>query len=321
MKTIHPAIYPIFLSGYPCRHICGYCDAAGTSGVSIPVDLNALRTNLESWAGEMEPERERQVALYGNDVFSLRSEITEPIFSFLGQIQERGVIHSLRTSLRPDTILNTGISKLKRFKTIEMGVPSMDKSVLKQIKRGHGPECVGPALKKVQAAGAESGMQIMLGLPGATLRSDMDSAKQIISLEPDFVRLHPALVLRNTLLSKLMARSEYRPLALEDAIERTAHIYELYLEAGIPVVRCGFHLPETVRNEVLEAGPWHEAFGQRVKSRLIRNRLLKYFLVHPDEHTIIVPKNELSDALGHSRENVSWLSTRLNRTIFIKPSR
>ena len=86
--------------------------------------------------------------------------------------------------------LEEDILKKYGVKTVELGVQSLDDKVLSLAKRGHTAKNSLEAVRLIQQAGLEPGMQMMCGLPGDTREKDIETAKiiniQTIDLMPFF---------------------------------------------------------------------------------------------------------------------------------------
>jgi histone acetyltransferase (RNA polymerase elongator complex component) len=99
----------------------------------------------------------------------------------------------------------------------------------------------------------------------------MASVRRIVALRPDFVRIYPALVIRDTGLHRLYTTGEYRPLSLNAAVARTGRIKTIFDRNNIKVVRMGLQSSAELGKKVV-AGPYHPAFGELVAARLMFNR-------------------------------------------------
>lgn len=300
-------IFPVFLSGYPCSGRCTYCNAGLATGITKPPQLATVKKEIDTWLGTSRETEARELALYGNDVLRMPPSTIEPWLSLFRDYVESGHVQGIRTSLRPDSILEDRSGMLRAFSTVEIGVPSMDPAVLATVKRGHSPETVPAAMQKLKAITVSIGCQTMIGLPGATADSDLKTADILASHTPDFVRIHPALVLRDTALAHQYQEGSYSPLQVEEAVKRCVRAWDIYEHAGVKVARLGFHLPEEVRQNAFLAGPWHPAFGQLVRSRRWRERLKTAFDYSGGKHRFIVDSRDYSDAVGQKHSNLKWL--------------
>jgi histone acetyltransferase (RNA polymerase elongator complex component) len=301
------AIFPVFLSGYPCSGRCTYCNAALVTGITAPPCLESIKQEINTWLDTAGETVYREIALYGNDVLRLPVKTIEPLLSLFRRYVASGDVKGIRTSLRPDSILDDQSGMLGAFATVEIGVPSMDPGVLAAINRGHGPEKVPAAMQKLKEFSISIGCQTMIGLPGATEESDYKTAELLASYKPDFVRIHPALVLHETALAKQYQAGSYLPLPVEEAVERCVRAWDIYECAGVKVVRFGFHLPEKERRKAFLAGPWHPAFGQLVRSRRWRKRLKSAFEKSGGTPRFVINRRDYSDAIGQKHSNLKWL--------------
>ncbi|MBN1297291.1 hypothetical protein JXA80_10960 [bacterium] len=290
-----------------------------SSGVNRPFDPGSPPADLLLWLRVPRFANNRFLALYGTDLVSWSANTLEPLLQWCDAILRSGAVSGFRTSLRPDSVNQADASILRRFSTIELGVPSMDSSVLNAIQRDHAPACVTDAVHRLRELGIGVGIQTMIGLPGATREIDQASTEIVARLRPDYVRIHPTLVLYETPLWAEYQAKRYVPLDIEEAVVRSAAAWDEYEVYGIPVARCGFHLPDSQLKSALAAGPWHPAFGQLVRGRRWRDRLEAYFDSHPDSDTIDVSQKAISDAVGHRGENRRWLEARFHKRIRFRP--
>lgn len=314
-------IFPIFLSGYPCNHHCIYCQPVLTSGVADRLDMNELKREISEWLASDRRSVPREIALYGTDLAAVPDCIRQPLLDHCAMLREQGCIDDLRISIRPDTVNSVPCETLRSFTVIEIGVPSMDSEVLHRIQREHGVDAVNSAVARLRGLNIRIGCQTMLGLPGASRASDLASARAVAALKPDFVRIHPTLVLHDTVLAQLFTTGVYTPMTIEEAVVRSTGVWDIYAAAEIPVTRCGFHIPEKLRERALAAGPWHPAFGQKVRSRRWRERFREQMTLNPTMTVLEVPAGHLSDAIGQHSENIHWLESYFNRPIRIEETR
>lgn len=110
----------------------------------------------------------------------------------------------MRLSTRPDYIDEERLALLKKHNvsTVELGVQSLDDSVLELAGRGHNAASVAKAVELLRAHGFKTGLQLMCGMPGQTAASFMATVAESIALKPDMVRLYPLLVIKDTPLEE-----------------------------------------------------------------------------------------------------------------------
>jgi len=108
----------------------------------------------------------------------------------------------------------------------------------------------------------------MIGLPGESTSKALAGARRLASLQPDFVRIYPTLVIKGSGLAGLYAQGKYTPLTLQRAVVLSARIREIFAAHNIPVVRTGLQ-PSPGLEEGVLAGPYHPAFGELVLSDIL----------------------------------------------------
>ena len=138
------------------------------------------------------------------------------------------------------------LARLRRYgvETVELGAQSMDDEVLRLAGRGHTAEDVVNAAGAVRAAGFHLILQMMTGLPGDSAEKDVETAKKLIALHPDGVRIYPTVIVRDTALYELWRAGRYREHTIEDAVAVCAQLVPLFEEAGVEIIRLGLNPTE-----------------------------------------------------------------------------
>jgi histone acetyltransferase (RNA polymerase elongator complex component) len=205
------------------------------------------------------------------------------------------LIDSIRVSTRPDALDEEVLALLKEYgvKTVEIGAQSMIDGILFDSQRGHSAADILSATSRLEQWGFEVGLQLMIGLPGDSYELFLETIDRVIDLNPDFLRIHPTLVLRGAPLETLWESGRYVPLSLEEAV-RWLKTGLLTLErSGIRVARIGLQPTQGLEKHIL-AGPYHPALHQCVDSEIafdMAKHLLRgnlegshaLFLCHPKE--------------------------------------
>lgn len=218
---------------------------------------------------------------------------------------EKGLIHGVRLSTRPDYIDSSILERLKAYHvtTIELGVQSLNEEVLKRSKRGHSLAVVDEACEMIRSYGFKLGLQMMIGLPGDTLQKSIETAYKIIDLKPDMVRIYPTLVVSDTVLEDMYKEKLYQPLSLDEAVIWAARIYPLFVAKSIPVIRMGLQSSESLDYVV---GPYHPSFRQLVESHLCYESV-KTVMQFNASTVIYVHPQLISDVVGQKRSNLNAL--------------
>lgn len=302
------SILPVFVPHLGCPHNCVFCNQCRISGEQEPADAQKVREIL---AAAPAKETKRELAFYGGSFTAIKQEQQLELLAAAQEGIERGIIDSIRLSTRPDAIDDAVLARLKRFgvETVELGAQSLDDEVLRLSGRGHTAEDVRRAARMVRDAGFRLVLQMMTGLPGDSGEQSLATAREIVSLRPDGVRIYPTVIVRDTALYELWRRGLYREHTVEDAVSLCAKILPLFEEAGIPVLRLGLNPTEELSCGDAVAGAYHPAFGELVRSRILQEKAEALLCdVAPGSRvTLAVQPRLLSQLLGQRRRNISAL--------------
>jgi histone acetyltransferase (RNA polymerase elongator complex component) len=195
--------------------------------------------------------------------------------------------------------------------------------VLERTKRGHCFEAERNACDIIIKAGLNLVGQMMIGLPNSDIESELETARFIISAGAKAARIYPTVVFRDTELCAMMHNKEYTALSLEEAIERSAKVLELFIDCGVQVIRIGLQASEGLSSdETYVAGPNHPALGELVVGEYYYNKIcerLDMKCIESDSHiTILVSPGALSKAIGQNGKNKNRLKERYKNVCFVE---
>lgn len=309
-------IIPIFIPHKGCPFDCIYCNQKSISGQISDITVNDIRDTIASFKATISPGIIPEVAFYGGSFTGIDKKEQTKFLKCVYDYVERGEVSSIRLSTRPDYIDCDILENLCRYgvKTIELGVQSLDDEVLKISHRGHTKDDVLNAVLLIKRYGFNLGIQTMIGLPGDSKQKAIATANEVVRLRPDFVRIYPTLVIRDTYLCNMLEDGRYIPLSLEDAVDICASVYKIYLDNDINVIRVGLQPTENIVNGGdVRGGPFHPAFRQLVEARIFRD-LIEYEIKKKgitDSVDVYVGYRYISSAVGQGRENIIYLKNML----------
>ena len=150
---------------------------------------------------------------------------------------------------------------------------------------------------------------MMTGLPGSDDEKEVGTARRLIALRPDGVRIYPTVIVRGTPLEELWKRGEYREHTVEDAVRVCARLLPLFEQAEIPVIRLGLNPTEELSGGEAAGGAYHPALGELVRSRVMYEKMrLLLAGVRPGSRAVLgTSERSLSQAIGQNRENLRRL--------------
>ncbi len=305
-------IVPVFVPHWGCPHACVFCNQRRISGANKPASAGDVKNAIQQAAAFLPKGGKRQLAFYGGSFTAIPAGDQEALLGAAKEALDRGEIDAVRLSTRPDAIDDTVLNRLRRYgvETVELGAQSMDDEVLRRAERGHTAQDVERASRLIKAAGFRLILQMMTGLPGATDESDIETARRLVALRPDGVRVYPTVIVRDTALFDRWQAGEYREHTVEDAVRVCAKIVPLFEAAGIPIIRLGLNPTEELSGGAAVGGAYHPALGELVKSRILleKARALLNGIEPGSRVTLEVGRGKTSQMAGQHRENLRRLT-------------
>lgn len=249
------SVVSVLTKPYPCPGKCIYCpeeeDVPKSYLSSEPAVMRAILTKYN-------PKKQIKVRLRaleeeGHPTSKIEMIILGGTFSALPNVYQRnfikdsfGVLNKkdstsleiaqkinekthhrmvgLTIETRPDFINVKEIKKLRRFGVtrVELGVQSVWEDVLKINKRGHKTEHIKKATQLLKDAGFKICYHMMPNLPGSSKKKDLKAFEEIFDnqgFKPDFLKIYPCLVLKNSELFKLWKEKKYKPYSTKELIK------------------------------------------------------------------------------------------------------
>lgn len=312
---LKPFIIPIFIPHFGCPHRCVFCNQAAITGAteSLPSVDDISSTIDQFLTYKRKPRSQTEVSFYGGNFLGLPGFQIKEYLKKAAEFVDAGKIDGIRFSTRPDTIDKDRLELISPYPvtTIELGVQSMDDPVLKATNRGHTSADTIQAVTLLNQKNYQIGLQMMTGLPKDSETKSLDTARAIITLKPDFVRIYPTLVLEKSPLATMYEKGRYLPMTIEDCVVQLKNLYLLFQKHQIPVIRMGLQASTALdKGESVLAGPYHPALGHMVFSKIMLEQsiqLLNAKKTINDRVTIMVHPKNLSRMQGLHKNNFKIL--------------
>jgi len=253
------------------------------------------------------PEK-REVAFYGGSFTGLPEERQKRLLQAVEPSIYSGEVHSIRVSTHSLLVNSHNISLLKEnnVKTVELGIQSTNNRVLQAVGRPCDFDTVKSAVDSIRKDGLRLGLQLMPGLPEDDENIFMKSVQDVIGLMPDFVRIYPTLVIKNTELYEMYKLGKYLPWKLNRMVRLVKDALIAFQKENIPVIRVGLHADPSMLENFVD-GPYHPAFRYLVDSLIAREKmfnLIDQLQEIPEALTFKVPSRQVSLYLGHKKDNI-----------------
>ncbi len=298
----------LFVPHLGCPHQCSFCNQKSISGFAKQIDSGDVEKAVDT-ALESSDCKKAEIAFFGGSFTAIDREYMVSLLEAAQKYIKNGSLYGIRISTRPDCISREILDILKKYAvtSIELGCQSMDDEVLRLNNRGHTAMDVVKASALIREYGFELGHQMMTGLYGSNPEKDIMTARKLIALRPDTVRIYPTVVLENTELCEKYKNGAYAPQSLDDAVTLCSRLLMMFGEAGIPVIRLGLHSGGNVE-EGFVAGVYHPAFRELCESRIYLDRIKAALVDCPKgEAEITVSSRYISQALGQKKGNLKEL--------------
>ncbi len=304
---------PIFVPHLGCPHDCAFCNQKEITAVQDAPTAAQVRQTIEESLATVPPGAEVQVAFFGGSFTGIALELQRELLAAVQPYLRSGRVKSIRLSTRPDYIDQPRLDLLRAYgvQAIELGVQSMNDRVLQQNRRGHTAQQVREASRLIRGGGFSLGLQMMVGLDGATIQDEEETAEELIRLRPDTVRIYPTIVLPGTELMRRYQQGSYQPMALEPCVALCARLVERFVQHHIAVIRLGLQATETICETGALIGPYHSSFGELVYIRQMRDKIEMLVKSVPGETAWLrVHPKDISRAVGNRRATVRYCKER-----------
>ena len=301
-----PSNISIFVPHIGCPNMCSFCNQRYITGVHKAPTTNDVvdAVNIAVKSKNYEPTS-TEIAFFGGSFTAINRNYMLELLKTAYEFVKNGVVSGIRISTRPDAIDDEILTLLKRYgvTSIELGAQSLNDKVLQSNNRGHTAQDVINASKLIKQYGFSLGLQMMTGLYNDSDEFAIYTAKKIIELNPDTVRIYPTIVLKNTDLAALYSDNKYKPQTLEEAADLCSELLSMFGKANIKVIRLGLH---SIEEDSYIAGPWHPAFSEICYSKIFLKNA-ENLLTEKGSYTLYVNPSSVSKMIGQRKENINTL--------------
>ena len=310
------AIIPIFISHRGCPNDCVFCNQKKITAREGDVTPEDVRSTIDQWLTTLHGVEKVEVSFYGGSFTGIPMDQQTAFLEIAKDYKDRGLIDMIHLSTRPDYIDCEILDNLKAHSVdvIELGVQSFSDEVLRLSGRGHDAACVYHACDLIKSYGFTLGIQLMIGLPGDSRDTCIQSALETVKIHPAIARIYPTVTIRGTELYRMMERGQYQPLDLSEAVERAKEMYLILEGNGINVIRVGLKASEIMEDQI----GFHPAFRQLMESEIARDSIeaqLAAMSYKGEPLSLLVRANSrsFSNIYGHKAMNSEYFQKKYPR--------
>ncbi|QLD87766.1 tRNA uridine(34) 5-carboxymethylaminomethyl modification radical SAM/GNAT enzyme Elp3 [Natronomonas salina] len=159
-----------------------------------------------------------------------------------------------------DRMLDLGGTK------VEVGVQTTYERVNREMHRGHGVQASLDANRRLRDSAFKVGFHMMPGQPGMSREMCLQDFREIFEnpdWRPDYLKIYPTLVVRDTVTYDMWRRDEYEPLQNEEAAELVAEIKSM-----IPRYTRLQRVQRDIPADFIDAGVWKSNLRQLARQRM-----------------------------------------------------
>jgi histone acetyltransferase (RNA polymerase elongator complex component) len=303
----------IFIPHAGCEHNCIFCNQHIISGAVKAPTAVEVADEIKAACLKLKNPKNTEIAFFGGSFTCLPHEYMTSLLAVAKEAVKTYNLAGIRISTRPDAITPDILDMLERYgvTAIELGAQSMNDEVLRLNKRGHTALDVVNGAKLIKGR-FEFGLQMMTGMYGSTPETDMQTAKELVKLAPDTIRIYPTVVIRGTELERVWDGG----LSLNEMVSEVAEMVLLFEAENIRIIKVGLHASETLEAD-MTGGYYHPAFGELVENEIFF-RLIADKLSKKGAYIIYVHPKNISKAIGQKSKNITKLSL-LGYDITVRP--
>ena len=315
VKQEKTRLLPFFIPHIGCPYICVFCNQPRISGQQEMVSVDTIRRSIREAISEQGHKGQWEVAYFGGSFTAIPQEVQDTLLEPAKEAFQQGIIQGIRLSTRPDAITVERLTELYEsgVRTIELGVQTLDESMLIEAKRGHTVEDVEQACKRIRKQGITLGIQLLPGLPGETWSTLVKTAVKAGQLQADVCRIYPVIGIEDTELADRVRQGSYVPLTIEQAVAYSAFLKSYLERKGTQVIRVGLQSTEDFdAGRGIVGGPYAPAFGELVVNyewlQAIQQTLEEHLEIFGVAHRITVeyPRAFTSKVRGLKNRNIEY---------------
>ncbi|PSQ36027.1 tRNA uridine(34) 5-carboxymethylaminomethyl modification radical SAM/GNAT enzyme Elp3, partial [Halobacteriales archaeon SW_12_69_24] len=149
---------------------------------------------------------------------------------------------------------------------VEVGIQTTYERINREMHRGHGVQASLDANRRLRDAAFKVGFHVMPGQPGMSTEMCLQDFRELFdssAWRPDYLKIYPTLVVRDTVTYDMWRRGEYEPLTNEEAADLVAEIKSM-----IPRYTRLQRVQRDIPADFIDAGVWKSNLRQLARARM-----------------------------------------------------
>jgi histone acetyltransferase (RNA polymerase elongator complex component) len=300
-------IIPIFIPHGGCKKVCVFCNEFSATGFKEFPDEKKLDDIFNYYISFYKKAKKIYIAFYGSTFTGLEIDIMKKYLDWAeNKVNNNTKINGIRFSTSPEEINEEKVCVLKKYtiNLIELGVQSFFNEILEKAERNHNLNDVYNSFHFLEKYNINYGLHLMTGLPDSNYEKDLQSAIIASKIGISTLRIHQTVILKNTLLEKLYYDGDYIPRELDVEVDLISKMVIINEKEDKKILRIGFCLYGEQKKQIV-AGPYHDNFGQLVKTKIYEKILKLNF------EKMYIPKTYKSEFLGFNKLNEKYFNDKV----------
>ena len=217
LKKIHwQEGYSLYIGIPFCPTTCHYCSFASYSlekfADRVPEYLTALYCEIDAMAKFMKGQRLSCVYFGGGTPTSLNAKQLDELLGHVREVFPMEHVEEFTVEAgRPDTITREKLEIMKKHRVsrISINPQTMKQETLDRIGRNHSVEDIREIFKMARELGFDNiNMDLIVGLPGESVKDVKDTLEEIKKLQPDSLTVHSMVLKRAARLNQEMTAKD-----------------------------------------------------------------------------------------------------------------
>ena len=143
---------PVFVPHMGCPNDCSFCNQRKITGKESNITPSDAKCQIEEALKTIDADTNCvEIGFFGGSFTGIDKELQREFLSVAKKYKDKGLVHEIRLSTRPDYIDSEVLDLLCEYgvTTVELGAQSMDDTVLRLNRRGHTSEQTEKAVEQI----------------------------------------------------------------------------------------------------------------------------------------------------------------------------
>lgn len=252
---------------------CTFCNVTSFHAALGNASAEDISMQLQQvWQG-LQRKASRYIAYF--QAYTSTYAETERLQQMYQQALATEDIVGLSVATRPDCLPDQVLDMLAAYQAqgqeiwVELGLQSAHDKTLKRINRGHGFVAYQDAVQRCRQRGLKVCCHLIVGLPAEQEADYFSSLQAVLAEGVEGIKLHPLLIVKNTVMAKAYTAGRLETLTLSDYAAIAARLIQhtprsvIYHRIGADARSDSLLAPECAANRFLASDAIYRVLQQQ----------------------------------------------------------